>query len=626
MSHKKKRVFLQDPELASEPSFLKFLKPFGGLIATAIASLKAIIDALRGDLAGGLILLGVALLLGFWGFTRHTPQGVKIRAWIHRRRILFITELSTLLMAAGVLYFYFFMRTPPNSFAIVPFSASPSDSMITKSIERAIYGKLSERTFIRVKNPVSAATYRGSEAPLQILAKQLHVQFVVSGRIFFSDSIKHFELSVTEQNNPNPIFTLSIAKQKFNIIHTPIEVGDLFGRIFEKPFSASDATQRFQNFNLFFRALEYLRAGSIPGCDQAEAIAKEIIGKDPGFAEGFVTVAQLNDIRYGLTQNHQSLDEMGRACRLALKADSTCVSAYQLYGHFLSLTAHEAEAVSMWYKALSINPNDAATLSDLGYSYVNRDSSLKYHIRAYNQKRYDKNVVMNVGIGYALMGQHGASRSFFQEALLLDPAYPKIWSNLGSSFERTDDIDTAITYFQKAIQLAPSSTIDEHIYLVCDLLFRNRNIEAVRSLDHDILLFGDDYRARYFLGVAYQRSGNLSLARAQWETGRAKAKLCVTQSAEDYQAKLYVILFNAVLDANRGSVRSEIPKLPQDSLGGEDLTTLSRIYAVLGDERSAFKLIAKVRSKGGDFDRVYFMLLPEFKPYLSKKKFQDIIQ
>ena len=91
----------------------------------------------------------------------------------------------------------------------------------------------------------------------------------------------------------------------------------------------------------------------------------------------------------------------------------------------------------------------------------------------------------NFGMELAKRGEINEAIPYFRKALELNPYYVPAYSNLGAALAKSGDIDQAINFYEKAIKLSPTDT-----------------------------------KARYNLGVAYKRQGKLNQALEEFQQCR----------------------------------------------------------------------------------------------------------
>lgn len=121
------------------------------------------------------------------------------------------------------------------------------------------------------------------------------------------------------------------------------------------------------------------------------------------------------------------------------------------------------------------------------------------------------------GLGSAYLQQQKASeaRDCFQRALQLRTSYPgtkpDAWNNLGILAAREGNTDTAIQYFQQALQIDPDHTI---ALLNLGNAYRQKKDwpEAERVLKHALALNSDDADANFNLGMVYAQQNDTAQA------------------------------------------------------------------------------------------------------------------
>jgi membrane associated rhomboid family serine protease len=101
----------------------------------------------------------------------------------------------------------------------------------------------------------------------------------------------------------------------------------------------------------------------------------------------------------------------------------------------------------------------------------------------------------------------------YQKALATSPGMHESWYNLGVARTRTGDDEGAAEAFARAVKLAPEdenyrvALRSKKIELGAKAIGAGRNEEAVRLCEEALQLGDDDYRAFWYLAVAYGRLG-----------------------------------------------------------------------------------------------------------------------
>ena len=121
------------------------------------------------------------------------------------------------------------------------------------------------------------------------------------------------------------------------------------------------------------------------------------------------------------------------ACKNALESDSKTVEAYKILGNILKLKGRNAEALGVYARALTIDPNCAAIYANLGSFYA-------------EQRNWQRAV------------EH------YQQAVILDPNLAGAYRSLAQIWEELGDSVRALECFCQAVNLEPEVLTSEEYF------------------------------------------------------------------------------------------------------------------------------------------------------------------
>ena len=146
------------------------------------------------------------------------------------------------------------------------------------------------------------------------------------------------------------------------------------------------------------------------------------------------------------------------ACKNALESDSHNVEAYKILGNVLKVRGKKAEALGVYAKALTINPNSAAIYANLGSFYA-------------EQKNWQQ------------------ALDYYQQAVILDPSLAGAYRSLAQVWEELGDTDQALECLCQAVNLDPERlTAQEYFSFGQELYQQGKIKEASIFYTHGVEL------------------------------------------------------------------------------------------------------------------------------------------
>lgn len=132
---------------------------------------------------------------------------------------------------------------------------------------------------------------------------------------------------------------------------------------------------------------------------------------------------------------------------------------------------------------------ESSAFYDLGVAYLNENKIQKAFVefqKAYSINPYDKRVLNAIGIIYLLhFDDTPKAISFFEKAVNRDSMYSEAYNNLGFAHESLGNFETAILYYEKAVENLTYATPEKAYINLANAHYRlghhNHAIAAIRE-------------------------------------------------------------------------------------------------------------------------------------------------
>lgn len=193
---------------------------------------------------------------------------------------------------------------------------------------------------------------------------------------------------------------------------------------------------------------------------------------------------------FGRGQMTTALDEV----KLAIIADPTLASAYNLRGLIYANLGDEPLAEESFRRALQLKPDDADTMQNLGYFLCQKkryaeSTALFDQALAVPQYRDVTRTLLTKGVCQAFAGQLNESEQTLSRAYDLDPTNPSVEVNLSEVLYRLGEYERARFYIRR-VNAIPALQGSQTLWLAARIEQRLGNRTGAQAL-------GDQLRSRF---------------------------------------------------------------------------------------------------------------------------------
>ena len=162
-------------------------------------------------------------------------------------------------------------------------------------------------------------------------------------------------------------------------------------------------------------------------------------------------------------------------------------------------------------KFLKKNPKNYQLIYLIGLSYLNLQNyteAEKYFDKLLYVHKKPEIFYIQANI-HKQLKKYDSAINYFEEAIQLNPNFSEAYNNLGNTKKRVGKIDEAISCFKKAIELKENN-IEAHLNLA-NVYKENRYFNEIIKIYEKILSFNqNDVKTLYNLGSTYLFLGDIS--------------------------------------------------------------------------------------------------------------------
>ena len=465
----------------------------------------------------------------------------------HKRGVL-LTLATALLIAAAVVYSFFFVAPAPlrneKSIAVLPFenlSEEKSNAYFADGIQDEILTRLSKIADLKVISRTSTQRYKNKPQKLSEIANQLGVANLLEGSVQKTNDQVRVNVQLIRAANDSHLWAETFDRKVTDIFSVESEVAKaiadqlrakLTGQ--EEQVIAARPTDNPEAYDAYLRGLAYtLKTGNSPANTlAAQKYLKEAVRLDPKFALSWALLSYVDALGY-LTLTLQPT--------VALREE----------------TGQAAET------ALTLQPNLGEAILARGYYY------------------------------YACLKDYDAAVRYFEQARQFLPNSSQIPESLAYVARRRGQWDRSESYFNEAERLDPrnASLLTQHAQ---SYMIVRRFPEALWKFDQVLDVLPND------LDTLAQQAG---IAQAQGDLPRAAALLAPLRPPADDTGALEIQVYQAILERRPGQMISRLKEVlakPDPALGynnGELRFWLGWAQEVAGDHLAAQESLRQSRAE-----------------------------
>ena len=418
-----------------------------------------------------ILAIGFPIALIFSWFFELTPDGISLEKDVDPvasitnvtgRRLDFI--VISLLCAAVILFAYdkWIASGPPeNSIAVLPFvnmSDDSSNEYFSDGISEELLNMLAKIPELKVISRTSAFSYKGTDAKLTDVARELNVAHILEGSVRRSGEQVRITTQLIEARSDTHLWSETYDRSVDDIFLVQDEIAavvveklkiTLLGEVPVVQPTSADA------YTLYLQARYLAKVITEESLTDAISLFKDSLKNDPGYYPAWVGLggvySRMLTMQLMPANEAQSLalDSLHRALQIA--PDSAQVMDH-LGWYYFKLEGNLSKASEYIERALRLDPtntnfigNASIFLAALG----RMDEGIQ--LAEYQVSRDPVNALAfnNLGIRYRYDGQSVRARGAFTTALKLNPEFMGVGYELGATYLLEGNDVAALSAFEK---------------------------------------------------------------------------------------------------------------------------------------------------------------------------------
>jgi TolB-like protein/lipopolysaccharide biosynthesis regulator YciM len=373
--------------------------------------------------------------------------------------------LMLILVGVGLRFFVFSASdgAAVDSLAVLPFQ-NAADEFLGDGIAETLINNFTKIPELRVMARNSAFRFRGRDAEVQTIGKELGVKAVLTGRITQEADKISIQIDLVSAADGTQIFGNRYDGKPSELLDLQQKiVRDVSARLTKKKQQASKKyTDSAEAYEFYLRGRYLLNKRTADELKRAIQEFKQAVDRDPNFALGYVGLANGYALleEYAGTPATETLPQAKSFAKRALELDDSIAEAHASLGFINSQAWEWTEAEQNFQRAIQLDPK----LSTANHWYCGFllqtgriDDALKEIKRAQELDPLSSIVNVNVGMTYLAKGDTESAIRELEKLIALDPNYWTARSWLGTAYLIKGDHEKAIAELRKGTELSKQS-------------------------------------------------------------------------------------------------------------------------------------------------------------------------
>jgi TolB-like protein/Tfp pilus assembly protein PilF/predicted Ser/Thr protein kinase len=366
--------------------------------------------------------------------------GTMAAAANHSRRwvVGIAAAVIVVLAAAGVfLYRSRGSQQEISSIAVLPFvnaSNDPNSEYLSDGLTEGLINSLSQIPNLAVMSRSSVFHYKGRDVDPQVVAHDLKIEGVVTGRIVQRGDQLIISAELIDARSNHNLWGEQYDRKLSDVLEVQEDITRAISSRLRERLSgetnkqvAKGGTNDPEAYQLYLKGRYYWEKRTPETLDKARDYFNQAIEKDPNYALAYVGLADYYDVisDYAPVPSSEAVPKARAAAQKALAIDDTLAEAHAILADSYANQWEWSAAEREFKRALELNPN-SANAHKLYWLYL---SSL---------------------------GRHEEALVEIKKAIRLDPLNLKYNDNLGQEYATGRQYDLAVEQFEKVIEMDPS--------------------------------------------------------------------------------------------------------------------------------------------------------------------------
>jgi TolB-like protein/DNA-binding winged helix-turn-helix (wHTH) protein/cytochrome c-type biogenesis protein CcmH/NrfG len=363
---------------------------------------------------------------------------------------------------------------PARSIAVLPFanlSDDPGQEYFADGVSEELRNTLMRLEELRVVGQTSSFAFKGSEADLKSIGEALGVDAIVEGSVRKAGDRVRITAQLVNAADGFHLWSQTYNRELGDIFAIQEEIarsiaGALSVELQLPPEQALNPgrTSDAEAFSAYLRGRDLLRKPSVRRLQEALAWYQRAVERDPGFAEGYVALAEVYALLFDRAAlSGQALVEPTRAAiERALELDPGSSRAHAALGFYRQSVMDGTGAEAAFQRAIELSPHDSVANAGYGFLlmyWLRRPAEAVHHLeQAVAMDPLWPAARSRLGGAQAAAGRTDTAIALLTSNIEADPQYADNYWRLGEVYAlNRGRMDEAIRWYARAMALEPAS-------------------------------------------------------------------------------------------------------------------------------------------------------------------------
>jgi class 3 adenylate cyclase/TolB-like protein/Flp pilus assembly protein TadD len=570
---------------------------------------------------------------------RENSPGLLIRFFYQQRKMVLAITMIAIIFSLTLLSLFkpsFFEGSMPSeekSMVVLPFTnfGVANIDYLSDGFTSDIISRLSgiREFFIITKS--AAFQFKNSNISEDSIAASLHVRFALKGTLQCANNRIKLTVVLFDSKTKKVAWRDTYDKEQNGIVTIENIILEHIVSYFDlQAFSNAEkiTENNPQAYDYYLKGLFYSRKAKTKE-DNILSIENftKALDEDSLFLQARRALAEAQKVQYEehWSESTDILNMAERNCGEVLVKDSMDAHSFAVLGDIKALRGDKDGSISLYEKALRINPYDILALTSYGGQFIfdKPERAIALLTKAAEVEPTSATTNSNLGIAYAQLKNYQQAINSFKQAIRCDSNNVDPWNNLGYAYERVSHYDQALEAYINALSKKKDWPL---LYTNIGILLLAQEKYAVAEsvLTEGINYCPKEYELRYMLGLTLQKERKLSKSRNVYLDGLALLNIAPHSKKNSREFQADECLFKARLGMTAHAAESLSKINPSDISEDELAMKITRAYAILKNKSKAIEWFNRAKALNVEYDEKYLSTAVDLDSYRTDPDFISV--